>query len=120
MFLGGTLVSIGERAREPELAERFMTNLFTPENLAAAAVHGGRVPAVNTLPEDPVLAENRFITFVSDNLDHAGGAEGGSPAWMELRGALNPEIEAAMTGSQSPADTIARLKQTADDAISRL
>jgi hypothetical protein len=39
---------------------------------------------------------------------------------MELRGALNPEIEAAMTGSQSPADTIARLKQTADDAISRL
>jgi multiple sugar transport system substrate-binding protein len=120
MFLGGTLVSIGERAREPELAERFMTNLFTPENLAAAAVHGGRVPAVNTLPEDPVLAENRFITFVSDNLDHAGGDEGGSPAWMELRGALNPEIEAAMTGSQSPADTIARLKQTADDAISRL
>lgn len=67
-----------------------------------------------------MLAENRFITFVSDNLDYAGGAEGGSPAWMELRGALNPELEAAVTGGQSPADTIARLKQTADDAISRL
>lgn len=120
MFLGGTLVSIGERARDPELAERFVKNLYTPENLVAAAVHGGRVPAVNTLPEDPVLAENRFISFVSENLDYAGGAEGGSPAWMELRGALNPELEAAVTGGQSPAETIARLKQTADDAISRL
>lgn len=120
LFLGGTLVSIGERARDPELAERFVTNLYTPENLAAAAVHGGRVPAVNTLPEDPVLAENRFISFVSENLDFAGGTEGGSPAWMELRGALNPELEAAVTGGQSPADTIARLKQTADEAIARL
>lgn len=120
LFLGGTLVSIGERANDPELAKRFVTNLYTPENLAAAAVHGGRVPAVNTLPEDPVLAENRFITFVSENLDYAGGAEGGSPAWMELRGTLNPEIEAAVTGGQSPAETIARLKQAADDAISRL
>lgn len=120
MFLGGTLVSIGERARDPELAERFVKNLYTPENQAAAAAHGGRVPAVNTLPEDPVLAENRFITFVSENLDYAGGAEGGSPAWMELRGALNSEIESAVTGGQSPADTITRLKQTADDAISRL
>lgn len=120
LFLGGTLVSIGERARDPELAERFVKHLYTPENLAVAAVHGGRVPAVNTLPEDPVLAENRFISFVSENLDYAGGTEGGSPAWMELRGALNPEIEAAVTGSQSPAETIARLKQTADDAISRL
>ncbi len=120
LFLGGTLVSIGERARDPELAERFVKNLYTPENLTAAAIHGGRVPAVNTLPQDPVLAENRFISFVSDNLDYAGGTEGGSPAWMELRGALNPELEAAVTGGQSPADTIARLKQTADEAIARL
>lgn len=120
MFLGGTLVSIGERANDPELATRFVQNLYTPENLAVAAVHGGRVPAVNTLPEDPVLAENRFISFVSENLDYAGGAEGGSPAWMELRGALNPELEAAVTGGQTPEETITRLKQTADDAISRL
>ena len=120
MFLGGTLVSIGERGKEPELAQEFVKNLYTPDNLIAAAIHGGRVPAVNTLPEDPTLAENRFISFVSDNLDYAGGAEGGSPAWMELRGALNPEIESAMTSAQSPADTIARLKQTADEAISRL
>src|SRR5699024_5132518 len=30
MFLGGTLVSLGERARDPELAERFIKNLYTP------------------------------------------------------------------------------------------
>lgn len=120
LFLGGTLVSIGERARDPELAERFVKNLYTPENLAAAAVHGGRVPAVNTLPENDVLAENRFISFVSDNLDYAGGTEGGSPAWMEVRGSLGPELEAAVTGRQSPAETITRLKGIADEAIARL
>jgi len=120
MFLGGTLVSLGERARDPELAERFIKNLYTPENLAAAAIHGGRVPAVNTLPDDEILAENRFITFVSENLDSAGGTEGGSPAWMEIRERVGPEVESAVTGSQSPADTIARLKQVADEAFSRL
>src|SRR5699024_5114023 len=120
MFLGGTMVSLGERARDPELAERFIKNLYTPENLAAAAIHGGRVPAVNTLPDDEILAENRFITFVSENLDSAGGTEGGSPAWMEIRERVGPEVESAVTGSQSPADTIARLKQVADEAFSRL
>lgn len=120
MFLGGTLVSLGERARDPELAERFIKNLYTPENLTAAAIHGGRVPAVNTLPEDEVLAENRFITFVSENLDSAGGTEGGSPAWMEIRERVGPEVESAVTGSQSPADTVSRLKQVADEAFSRL
>ena len=120
LFLGGTLVSLGEQARDPELAEEFIRHLFTTENLIAASIHGGRVPAVNELPEDETLDANRFITFVSENLADAGGTEGGSPAWMEIRERVGPEVEAAVTGGQTPAETVERLKQVADEAIARL
>lgn len=120
LFLGGTLVSVGERARDPELAQEFVKHLFEPDNLVAAAIHGGRVPAVTELPDDENLANNRFISFILDNLDYAGAFEGGSPAWMEIREQVGPQIEAAVTGSQTPADTIANLKRVSDEAIARV
>lgn len=120
IFLGGTLVSIGASARDPELAERFIRHLYEPDLLAMTSIDGGQIPAVAELPVDEELTSNRLLTFVNENLDYATASEGGSPAWMEIRGNIDAQLEACMTGEQSPADTIARLKADADEAIGRL
>lgn len=120
LFLGGTLVSMGANAGDPELAQQFIRHLYTPENLGEAAAYDGQVPAVNAMPEQETIDSNRLLNFVSDNLDYANAFEGGSPAWMEIRANVNPELEAAVTGDKSPADTIASLKQIADEAFTRL
>jgi multiple sugar transport system substrate-binding protein len=120
MFLGGTLVSIGGGAQDPERATEFIRHLYEPELLAMTSIDDGQVPAVADLPQDEELLSNRLLTFVNDNLDHAVASEGGSPAWMEIRGNLNGQIEACVTGQQSPADTIAQIKSDAEQAISRI
>jgi multiple sugar transport system substrate-binding protein len=120
LFLGGTLLSVAERSQNKELSQQFLTNMYEPELIVAASNHGGRVPAITEVPQDETLDQNRFITFVLDNLDYAGAFEGGNPAWMEIRGKVGPEIEAAVTGAQSPADTIANLKAISEDALSRV
>lgn len=120
MFLGGTLVSVGGGAQDPERATEFIRHLYQPELLAMTSIDDGQVPAVADLPQDEELLSNRLLTFVNDNLDHTVASEGGSPAWMEIRGTLNGQIEACVTGQQSPADTIAQIKSDAEQAISRI
>lgn len=120
VFLGGTLVSLGTGAEDAELAQEFIRHLYEPDLLAKTSVDGGQVPAVADLPEDEELLSNRLLTFVNENLDYATAFEGGSPAWMEIRGNIDAQLEACMTGDQSPADTIARLVSDAEEAIGRL
>jgi|SRR5699024_177750 len=120
LLLGGTLISLGENAAEPELALDFVRHLFTPENLVSASNHTGNAPALTEVPDDPDLAENRFSNFLMENLDYADVAEGGSPAWMEVRELIGPQVESAVTGAQSPAESVANLKSAAEDAIARI
>ncbi|GAA1485549.1 ABC transporter substrate-binding protein [Brachybacterium fresconis] len=120
MFQGGTLISISGTTERPDLARAYLAHSLTPTPLIAASRHGGRAPGVTDLPEDEVLSRNRFSEYVLENLDYAGGAEGGSPAWMEIRDQVGPQVEAAVTGAQSPAETIAELKRLSEDALRRI
>lgn len=120
LLLGGTLVSLGENAADPELALDFVKHMFSPELLVDASNLTGNAPAITDVPEDEDLAKNRFSTFLMDNLDFADVAEGGSPAWMEVREAIGPQVESAVTGAQTAAESIANLKSAAEAAISRL
>lgn len=120
LLLGGTLVSLGENAADPDLAVDFVRHMFDSEHLVSASNHTGNAPAITEVPDDPKLSENRFSNFLMDNLDYADVAEGGSPAWMEVRELIGPQVESAVTGAQTPAQSIANLKSAAEDAIARI
>lgn len=120
MFLGGTLISMSGTTNKPEMTEAFLEHAMQPESLLAASRHGGRAPGLTELPHDEVVDANRFTSFTLENLDYAGAAEGGSPAWMEIRDQVGPQVEAAVTGAQSPAQTIAELKRMSEEALQRI
>lgn len=120
MFQGGTLISMSGTTDQPEIAQAFLEHALSPVSLTEASRHGGRAPGVTDLPADEVLDKNRFSEFTLENLDYAGGAEGGSPAWMEIRDQVGPQVEAAVTRAQSPAETIAELKRLSEAALHRV
>ncbi|WP_263311397.1 extracellular solute-binding protein [Brachybacterium atlanticum] len=120
MFLGGTLISMSGTTNKPEVTQEFLHHALTPESLIAASRHGGRAPGVTELPDDDVVGANRFTSYTLENLDYAGAAEGGSPAWMEIRDQVGPQVEAAVTRAQSPAETIAELKRMTEEALQRI
>lgn len=120
MFQGGTLISMSGTTDRPGIAQAFLQHALEPESLVAASRHGGRAPGVTDVPPDEVLDANRFSEYTLENLDYAGGAEGGSPAWMEIRDQVGPQVEAAVTGAQSITETIAELKRLSEAALQRV
>ncbi|HIY24959.1 MAG TPA: extracellular solute-binding protein [Candidatus Brachybacterium merdigallinarum] len=120
MFQGGTMVSVGQRSQNQAAAAALVKHLMTPEMLAAGNAATGKVPPTTDFPETPEITDNLLTAFALEHLDKAGAAEGGSPAWMEIRGNLQPIIEGCLTGQTDVDKTLADMKSLADDAISRL
>ncbi|QIK73618.1 extracellular solute-binding protein [Propioniciclava coleopterorum] len=119
LYQGGTLVGLSTRSQNSAAATAVMQHLITPDALTQASLFSGKVPARSDLPPNPELAKNKLLDFSVDNLQYSV-TDGGTPAWMEIRGKMDPELEAAVTGKKSVADTIASLKKIAEDAIGRI
>ena len=77
------------------------------------------MPARADLPANEELSKNKLLDFSVDNLQYSV-TDGGTPAWMEIRGKMDPVIEAAVLGQKSVADTIAEIKTIAEEAIGRI
>ena len=119
LYQGGTLVGLSTRSQNTAAATAVMQHLITPEALTEASLFGGKVPARSDLPPNAELAKNKLLDFSVDNLQYSV-TDGGTPAWMEIRGKMDPELEAAVTGKKSVTETIASLKKIAEDAIGRV
>lgn len=120
MFQGGNLISIGARSKNQDAAAALVKHMLEPDMLVAANVAQGVVPPRQDLPANEELDSNYMVKFALENLDKAGAAEGGSAAWMEIRGNLQPVIEACLTGQTDVQTTLDEMKSLSDDAISRL
>lgn len=119
LYQGGTLVGLSTRSQNAAAATAVMQHLIQAEPLTEASLFSGKVPARSDLPPNAELSKNKLLAFSVDNLQYSV-TDGGTPAWMEIRGKMDPELEAAVTGKKSVADTIASLKQIAEDAIGRV
>ncbi|QIK73620.1 extracellular solute-binding protein [Propioniciclava coleopterorum] len=119
LYQGGTLVGLSTRSRNTAAATAVMQHLIEPQQLLDASLQTGKVPARSDLPPNAELDQNKLLDFSVDNLQYSV-TDGGTPAWMEIRGKMEPELEAAVTGKKSVADTIASLKKIAEDAIGRV
>ena len=120
MFQGGTMVSVGQRSQNTDAAAALVKHLMTPEMLAAGNAATGKVPPTADIPDTPEITDNFLTAFALEHLDKAGAAEGGSAAWMEIRGNLQPIIEACLTRQADVDKTLADMEKLATDAISRL
>ena len=118
LYQGGTLVGLSSRSQNKDAAVAVMKHLITPDALTEASLASGKVPAVADLKND-TLAKNKLLTFSTEHLQYSV-TDGGTPAWMEIRGKMDPELEAAVTGAKSVQDTIASIKKIAEDAIGRI
>lgn len=120
MFQGGNLISVGARSQNQPAAAALVKHMLEPEMLVAANVAQGVVPPRQDLPANEELDSNYLVKFAMENLDKAGAAEGGTAAWMEIRGNLQPIIEACLTGQADVQTTMDEMKKLSDDAIARL
>lgn len=119
MLTGGTLVTQSARTRHPEAARALVEHLAAPDSILAAAQQRATVPGLRELRSTGYVKENKLVDFSLQNLDSAC-AEGGTPAWMEIREKIKPTLEPAVVGSTSAADAIAELGALAESAIARL
>lgn len=120
MFQGGTMISVGQQSKNQDAAAALVKHLMTPEMLAAGNAATGKVPPTPDIPDTPEITKNYLTDFALQHLDKAGAAEGGSPAWMEIRGNLQPLIEACLTGQSDVQTMLDDMKALCDDAISRI
>ncbi|MBD0841495.1 extracellular solute-binding protein [Streptomyces sp. TRM68416] len=119
MLTGGTLVTQSARSRHPEAARALVQHLAAPDSILAAAEQRATVPGLRELRSSEYVKGNRLVDFSLQNLDSAC-AEGGTPAWMEIREKIKPTLEPAIVGGVSAADAIAELGALAESAIARL
>lgn len=119
MFQGGTLLAVSSRSKDPELVQELVSFLLEPENMLPAVEMVGKVPSRDDL-DDPIVTDNLMATYIIDNFEYATAYEGGSPAWMEVRGAVEGEIEAAVVGQKTAAEAIDALASLANDALTRV
>lgn len=120
LFMGGTLISLSTETQNDEALMDLLRHMFQPDMLLSAGKMNGKMPPVDNLPPDPEFDANRIGTFALENLDYAGAFEGGSPAWMEVREQVAPQLEAAVTGQQSVQDTMDYLERVFNVALDRI
>lgn len=119
MFQGGTLLAVSTNADDPAAVQELIEHMMQPDKLLAAVEEVGKVPSRADL-EDPIIDDNRMLTYITENFEYATAFEGGSPAWMELRGAVAGEIEAAVIGQKTAAEAVEALAALAEDAQTRI
>jgi len=120
MYQGGTLISISKKSRNQQAAAAFAKHMLSPEMLAIGNAANGKVPPTVDIPTTPGIDGSVLARFGLDSLAYAGAAEGGTPAWMEIRGNLQPLIESCLTGKTTVDQMLADMKSLCDDAISRI
>lgn len=119
MFQGGTLLTASARSQNPELVQELIEFLLEPENMLTAVEMVGKVPSRDDL-DDPIVNDNLMAAYIVDNFEYATVYEGGSPAWMEVRGQVAAEIEAAVVGQKTAAQAVDALAAVANDALTRV
>ncbi len=119
-FLGGTLVSRSLQSKNPEAADAFVKALAGEQAVTDICEDQIRVPPLPGIIESSdVLKDNRFIENGVKTLEFAS-YEGGTAAWMDIRGQLDPILEEALLGKTPVDAALEKADAMAQDAIDRL
>lgn len=119
IYQGGTLVGLSTRSKSQDAALAVMKYLLTNDALSAASRFSGKVPANSSIAKGTDLGGNKILDFSQQNLD-ASVTDGGTAAWLEIRGKMDPIVQAAVLGKQSVKDAINDLQKMAEESIARI
>ncbi|MFB7708748.1 ABC transporter substrate-binding protein [Streptomyces sp. NPDC056105] len=119
MLTGGTLVTQSAHSRHPAAARALVEYLAAPDSILSAAEQRATVPGLRELRSTSYVKKNKLVDFSLQNLGSAC-AEGGTPAWMEIREKIKPTLEPAVVGGRSAKSAIAELGRLAEAAIARM
>ena len=119
LYQGGTLIGLSTRSKSPDAALAVMQYMLTDDALAAASKSTGKVPANSNIAKGTDLGGNKIIDFCLQNLE-ASITDGGTPAWMEIRGKMDPILEGAVLGTKTVTQAIDELQKMAEESIARV
>ncbi|MHB1008186.1 MAG: extracellular solute-binding protein [Propionibacteriaceae bacterium] len=119
LYQGGTLVGLSTRSKSPDAALAVMQYLLSNDALVAASKSTGKVPANSNIAKGTDLGGNKILDFCQQNLD-ASVTDGGTPAWMEIRGKMDPIVEGAVLGTKTVKQAIDELQKMAEESIARV
>ena len=119
LYQGGTLIGLSTRSKSPDAALAVMQYMLTDDALAAASKSTGKVPANSNIAKGTDLGGNKMLDFSLQNLE-AAIPDGGTAAWMEIRGKMDPILEAAVLGTKTVKQAIDELQKMAEESIARV
>lgn len=119
-FLGGTMMSRSKASKNAAAADEFIRIMTDTESVRQACETLNTVPPLTTsLEKSEKLKTNRLIKEGVDGLEFAS-FEGGTAAWLNIRGQLDPILEEALIGKSDVATALGKAQKMAEDAISQL
>ncbi|WP_203568851.1 extracellular solute-binding protein [Aestuariimicrobium ganziense] len=119
LYQGGTLVGLSSRTKNEDAALAALQYLVSNEALAAASKFTGKVPANSNIAKGTDLGGNKILDYSQQNLEHSV-TDGGTAAWMEIRGKMDPILEGAVLGKKGVQESIEELQKMAEDSIGRI
>jgi multiple sugar transport system substrate-binding protein len=119
LYQGGTLVGLSTRSKSPDAALAVMQYLLSNDALIAESKSTGKVPANSNIAKGTDLGGNKILDFCQQHLD-ASITDGGTPAWMEIRGKMDPIVEGAVLGTKTVKQAIDELQKMAEESIARV
>lgn len=119
IFLGGTLVSRSAQSKNAAAADAFVKHVAGPGAMQKICEVRNTVPALTeVLDASEKLKENRFVKYGVESLPYSA-SEGGTSAWMEIRGQINPILESALIGDTEVPAALDKANEMAQQAIDR-
>lgn len=116
IFAGGTLVTVSAASRHPAAAQALATYLAGPDQSLAASRQRGNVPAALSSRDSGYVKGDPLVRFALANMAHAHH-EGGTPAWLTIRGDFEAAIQSALLGRKTPKAALDELAAGARSAI---
>jgi len=119
-FLGGTMMSRSKTSKNAAAADEFIRIMTDTESIRMACESLNTVPPLQSaLEASETLSGNRLIKEGLDGLQFAS-FEGGSAAWLEIRGQLDPILEEALILKTEVPVALEKAQKMAQDAIDQL
>jgi multiple sugar transport system substrate-binding protein len=116
MFQGGTLATVAAQSKRPAAAKALVEFLASEGPALAANDQRGNIPALRSLESSEFVQRNRAIQFAMQNLENAH-SEGGTPAWLDIRGSFKAAVESALLGQKTAQQALDELAAEASAAL---
>jgi multiple sugar transport system substrate-binding protein len=111
--IGGGSLAVFEDAKNADAAWKLVRWMSQPENQVAWYERFGNLPAVEAAWDEPVIADDPFLTVIKEAIPMASAVPA-VPGWLEVSAMLGSEMERAARGQATPAEVLAAAQAKAD------